>query len=128
MTWYLCGPDVASCDTSGYVVTTKTVANTDNNNCGVDCTYTSGSVNVTSAGAVLATNRGQYCWHAQFVPDAPTAAAGVKTTDDNGVGECFTITPQNPDTHDGGYLWGHAVRSREHAQRHGVADRDRQQP
>jgi hypothetical protein len=30
------------------------------------------------------------------VPDAPTAAAGVKTTDDNGTGECFVVTPLTP--------------------------------
>jgi len=96
LTWYLCGPDVSSCDTSGYQVTSQTVANTDNSNCGADCTYTSGSVNVTSAGAVGATSRGQYCWHAQFVPDAATAAAGVKKADDNGLNECFTITPRTP--------------------------------
>lgn len=91
LTWYLCGPNVSSCDTSGYQVTSQTVANTDNSNCGADCTYTSGSVSLTSAAGT-----GEYCWHAQFVPDAPTAAAGVKTTDDNGTGECFVITPLTP--------------------------------
>ena len=90
--FYLCGPDVSLCDTGGYLVTTKTVANTDNSNCGADCTYTSGSVNLTSAG----TSSGQYCWHARFVPDAPTAAAGVKIADDDGTGECFVITPLTP--------------------------------
>jgi hypothetical protein len=91
LTWYLCGPNVTSCGTTGYVVTTQTVANTDNTNCGANCTYTSGSTTLTSAAGT-----GKYCWHAQFVPDAATLANGVNTADDDGTNECFTVTPKTP--------------------------------
>ena len=90
--FYLCGPDVTSCDTHGVVVTTLTVANTDGTpDCGADCVYTSGTATLTSAAGT-----GQYCWHAKFVPDPATALAGVQPQEDNGANECFTVTPKTP--------------------------------
>lgn len=95
LTWYLCGPDVSACDNQGYVVTSQTVASTDaacNGNPNGQCTYTSGSTTLTSAGTV----NGEYCWHAHFEPNPDTAAAGVDPQDDTGSNECFFVTPKTP--------------------------------
>jgi hypothetical protein len=86
LSFYLCGPNVTSCDVHGVKVSKQTVASTDASN-----TYTSSTATLTSAAG-----SGEYCWHAHFEPDAASAAAGVKPADDNGSNECFVITPLTP--------------------------------
>jgi hypothetical protein len=84
--FYLCGPNVTSCDVNGFLVTTTAVHSTDASHA-----YLSGTTTLTSAAGT-----GRYCWHAHFEPDAPSAAAGVDPSDDDGTNECFIITPKTP--------------------------------
>lgn len=86
LNFYLCGPDVTSCDAHGVLVTSTAVHSTDASHA-----YTSGTATLTSAAGT-----GKYCWHAHFEPDTASKNAGVKAADDNGSNECFTITPKTP--------------------------------
>jgi hypothetical protein len=86
LSFYLCGPNVTSCDANGFLVTSTAVHSTDASHA-----YTSGTATLTSAAGT-----GKYCWHAHFEPDDASKAAGVDPADDNGTNECFIITPKTP--------------------------------
>ena len=87
LSWNLCGPIVAptpdGCDSTGVLVTSRTVTNAS-----PAADFISGSATLTSAG--------RYCWTAHFEPNEATAAAGVDPADDDGVGECFNVAPVTP--------------------------------
>jgi hypothetical protein len=86
LSFYLCGPNVTSCDANGVLVTSTAVHSTDASHA-----YTSGTATLTSAAGT-----GKYCWHAHFEPDAASKAAGIGAADDDGTNECFIITPKTP--------------------------------
>jgi hypothetical protein len=83
LTWYLCGPGSTTCDSHGVQVTSTGVSSSDSSH-----VYTSGTAVLTSAG--------DYCWHAHFEPNTASKNAGVKAADDDGTGECFTVTAVTP--------------------------------
>jgi hypothetical protein len=85
LSWYLCGPvSTDGCDrTKGVQVTSRTVSNSS-----AATDFVSGTAQLTSVG--------RYCWTAHFEPNAESLAAGVKAADDNGEGECFTVSPVTP--------------------------------
>jgi len=96
LTWYLCGPNVTTCNSAGYTDATLTTAvHSTDGGTAADAvkTYTSGTATLTAAGVGAA---GQYCWHAHFQPDAASLAAGIDPQDDNGDNECFRVTPLTP--------------------------------
>jgi hypothetical protein len=86
LSFYLCGPNVTSCDANGVLVTSTPVHSTDASHA-----YTSGTATLTSAAGT-----GKYCWHAHFEPDDASKAAGIGAADDDGTNECFIITPKTP--------------------------------
>jgi len=100
LTWYLCGPDVITCDANGVNVASETVSSSDGGSpAGDPKSYSTSDAGITGSSTATLTSAGgsgQYCWHAQFVPNAASLAAGVKTQDDNGDNECFTVTPATP--------------------------------
>jgi hypothetical protein len=97
LTWYLCGPDVTTCNTHGVNVTSETVSSTDGgSSAGTPKAYSTADTSTSTATLTSAAGSGTYCWHAQFVPNDASKAAGVKTQDDDGTGECFTVTPLTP--------------------------------
>ncbi len=100
LTWYLCGPDVTSCDTHGVQVASETVSNTDGgSSADTPKAYSTSDLGVTGSSAASLTSAagsGQYCWHAQFVPNTASKNAGIGNEDDDGSGECFTVTPVTP--------------------------------
>jgi hypothetical protein len=84
LTWYLCGPVTTdACDNTGVLVTTRTVSQAS-----PATDFVSGSATLTSVG--------RYCWTAHFEPNAASKLAGLTAKDDNGVGECFDVTPVTP--------------------------------
>jgi hypothetical protein len=105
LTWYLCGPDVTTCNTHGVNVASETVSSTDGgtsadtpksystSDVAGNPTGTTGSPTATLTSAA---GSGQYCWHAQFVPNTASKNAGIGNEDDNGADECFTVTPATP--------------------------------
>ena len=100
LTWYLCGPDVISCDSNGVNVASETVSNTDGGTSADTAksysTADSGITGNSTATLTSAAGSGQYCWHAHFEPNNASKAAGVKAQDDDGTNECFTVTPRTP--------------------------------
>jgi hypothetical protein len=97
LSWYLCGPDVTSCDTHGVNVTSETVSSTDGGtSADTPKAYSTADTSTSTATLTSAAGSGQYCWHAQFVPNAASKLAGVKTQDDDGTNECFVVTPATP--------------------------------
>jgi hypothetical protein len=100
LTWYLCGPDVTTCDANGVNVASETVSNSDGGTSAdtAKSYSTSDAVITGSSTATLtsAAGSGQYCWHAHFEPNAASKTAGVKAQDDDGTNECFTVTPRTP--------------------------------
>src|SRR5207302_7945396 len=59
-------------------------------------TADAGITGSSTASLTPASGSGQYCWHAQFVPNTTSKNAGVTNQDDDGTGECFTVTPLTP--------------------------------
>ena len=68
---------------AGVLVTTRTVSQAS-----PATDFVSGSATLTSVG--------RYCWTAHFEPNAASKLAGLTAKDDNGVGECFNVTPVTP--------------------------------
>ena len=100
LTWYLCGPNVTTCDTHGVNVASETVSSTDGGT-GADSpkSYSTSDAGITGSSTATLTSAGgtgMYCWHAQFVPNTATKNAGVGNEDDDGASECFTVTPRTP--------------------------------
>jgi hypothetical protein len=100
LTWYLCGPNVTTCDTNGVNVASETVSSTDGaSSADTAKSYSTADAGITGSSTATLTSAfgtGVYCWHAQFVPDPASSNAGVDTQDDNGANECFTVTPRTP--------------------------------
>jgi hypothetical protein len=100
LSWYLCGPDVTSCDTHGVKVASETVSSTDGGTSAdtpkAYSTSDSGITGSSTATLTSAAGSGQYCWHAQFVPNTASKNAGIGNEDDTGGDECFTVTPVTP--------------------------------
>jgi hypothetical protein len=100
LSWYLCGPDVTTCDTHGVKVASETVSSTDGGTSADTpkgySTADSGITGNSTATLTSAAGSGQYCWHAQFVPNTASKNAGVGNEDDDGSSECFTVTPLTP--------------------------------
>jgi hypothetical protein len=100
LSWYLCGPNVTSCDTNGVKVASETVSSTDGGTSAdtpkAYSTSDSGITGSSTASLTSAAGSGQYCWHAQFVPNTASKNAGIGNEDDSGGDECFTVTPATP--------------------------------
>jgi hypothetical protein len=100
LTWYLCGPDASTCDSNGVNVASETVSSTDGGtSAGTAKSYSTADSGITGSSTATLTSAagsGQYCWHAHFEPNTTSKAAGVKTQDDDGTNECFTVTPRTP--------------------------------
>jgi hypothetical protein len=105
LTWYLCGPNVTTCNTHGVKVASEAVSSTDGgtsadspksystSDVAGNPTGTTGNPTATLTSAA---GTGVYCWHAQFVPNTASKNAGIGNEDDNGGDECFTVTPLTP--------------------------------
>jgi hypothetical protein len=102
LTWYLCGPDVTTCDANGVNVASETVSNSDGGtSAGTAKSYSTSDVTGNPTGTTgnptaTLTAAGQYCWHAHFEPNNASKTAGIKAQDDDGTNECFTVTPRTP--------------------------------
>jgi hypothetical protein len=100
LTWYLCGPDVTTCDANGVNVASETVSSTDGGSSADSAksysTTDSGITGSSTATLTSAAGTGMYCWHAHFEPNTASKTAGVKPQDDDGTNECFTVTPRTP--------------------------------
>ncbi|MGN6431029.1 MAG: hypothetical protein ACTHNB_09920 [Gaiellaceae bacterium] len=97
LTWYLCGPNVTTCNTHGVNVTSETVSSTDGGtSADTPKSYSTADTSTSTATLTSAAGTGMYCWHAQFVPNDASKAAGVKPQEDDGSGECFSVTPLTP--------------------------------
>jgi hypothetical protein len=101
LSWYLCGPDVSTCDSNGVNVASEIVSSTDGaTSAGTAKSYSTADSGITGNSTATLTaadaSAGQYCWHAHFEPNTTSKAAGVKPQDDDGTNECFTVTPRTP--------------------------------
>jgi hypothetical protein len=83
VSFFVCGPGVASCATSGTAFDTKNLSGASKS--GNDYTVTSASFTPTAAGT--------YCFAASWPGDSNYTTGPFR---DNGANECFTVNPRQP--------------------------------